>query len=537
MTRPGPLAGLRVVEIAGGIPAAFCARLLRGFGADTIRVEVPTDSTSGAAWSEAPMTDDQRVFLVAGARRVIVDGDDGLALLASLVAEADVVVEDQGPGFLASVGIDPEAVLGRQPGQIITSISPLGQTGPRSGWQATNAVQFAVGGLMALTGEPSRAPLVTGGEQAFFLGGLHAWAATTVSLTGRFRTGRGGWIDLSMQEVAASMPELYGAMSEYELGEPVPRSGNSVRSIWGVYHCADGFAGVCCLDRQTKAFFSLLGEPVVSDPRFNDPISRAEHDDELLAHVMSFMSDRTKEELTALSPIHRVPFGAVLTPRELLDDESFAQRDFFDQVVTPSGIATMPGRPFPGLTWTPPQHLDDPIPLGEATLWPGTGSAFGSESASGPESASGSEGGGPLMGLRVLDLTMMWAGPYATKLLVESGAEVIKIESPSAWDNIRTLVPQDEATPDYWNSAYYFNEYNHSKKSLTLDLAEDAGRQVFLRLVAEADVVIENYRAEVLDKLGLGYEVLKAANEQIVLVSMAGFGKTGSLAAHVGFGP
>ena len=130
------------------------------------------------------------------------------------------------------------------------------------------------------------------------------------------------------------MPELYGAMSEYETHAPVVRSGNSVRASWGVYRCSDGFAGVCCLERQIPALFQLLGEPVACDERFADPVSRADHNDELLAHVMAFMSDHTKEELTELSPRHRVPFGAVRTPRELLADEAYDQRGFFDHVET-----------------------------------------------------------------------------------------------------------------------------------------------------------------------------------------------------------
>src|SRR5215212_805645 len=135
----------------------------------------------------------------------------------------------------------------------------------------------------------------------------------------------------------------------------------------------------------------------------------------------------------------------------------------------------------------------------------------------------GGGGGGamkklPLDGVRVLDLTMMWAGPYATRMLGEMGAEVIKIESPKAWDNIRTLLPRTEVVDDPWNSAYYFAEYNHNKKSVTLDLAVDAGRDAFLRLVANSDVVIENYRADVMDKLGLTDDVLFAANPALVLV-------------------
>ncbi|MFN8616614.1 MAG: CoA transferase [Dehalococcoidia bacterium] len=142
----------------------------------------------------------------------------------------------------------------------------------------------------------------------------------------------------------------------------------------------------------------------------------------------------------------------------------------------------------------------------------------------------------PLEGVRVADLTMMWAGPFATRILGEMGAEVIKIESPRAWDNIRTLIPQP-GVEDPWNSSFYFNDYNRDKKSLTLDLAQEMGRATLLKLVAKCDVVIENYRADVLDNLGLGYEVLKAAKPDIILVSMAGYGKTGPEREQVGFGP
>ena len=142
----------------------------------------------------------------------------------------------------------------------------------------------------------------------------------------------------------------------------------------------------------------------------------------------------------------------------------------------------------------------------------------------------------PFEGIRVADLTMMWAGPYATRILAEMGAEVLKIESPSAWDNVRTLIPQPGA-PDPWNSSYYFNDYNRDKKSVTLDLAQEAGRDIFLRLVEHCDVVIENYRADVMDKLGLPYEVLRERRPDLIMVSMAGFGKTGSERDNVGFGP
>ena len=142
----------------------------------------------------------------------------------------------------------------------------------------------------------------------------------------------------------------------------------------------------------------------------------------------------------------------------------------------------------------------------------------------------------PLEGVRVADLSMMWAGPYCTKLLAEMGAEIVKVESPKAWDNIRTLVPQPGAV-DPWNSAFYFQEYNREKKSVVLDLAAADGRDAFLRLVAQCDVLIENYRADVMDNLGLGYDAVRSVRDDIVYVSMAAFGKTGADRDLVGFGP
>lgn len=141
----------------------------------------------------------------------------------------------------------------------------------------------------------------------------------------------------------------------------------------------------------------------------------------------------------------------------------------------------------------------------------------------------------PLEGVRVVDLSMMWAGPYATHLLGEMGAEVIKVEGPRAWDNVRTLFPIPE--PEPWDASFYFNDYNREKKSLILDLTQPRGRELLLALVAKSDAVIENYRADVLDKLGLGFEALQRARSDIILVSMAGFGKTGADRERVGFGP
>jgi crotonobetainyl-CoA:carnitine CoA-transferase CaiB-like acyl-CoA transferase len=142
----------------------------------------------------------------------------------------------------------------------------------------------------------------------------------------------------------------------------------------------------------------------------------------------------------------------------------------------------------------------------------------------------------PLLGIRVLDLSRVWAGPYATRLLADMGAEVIKVEAPGSWDFIRSLSLLPPETERAYNKAAYFLEYNRNKYGLVLDLAQPRGRELGLRLVAMSDVVIENYRADVLERLHLTYDVLRGAKQDIILVSMPSHGLSGPDAGRIGYG-
>lgn len=337
-----PLDGCRVLEVGGGISAGFAGRLLAGYGAEVVR----TEGDCGV-----PLTEDETVYLLAGKRRVDTAGDH--RLLRRLALAADLVIEDQAPGTLAGWCCDPLALRAQRPALSIVSLTPFGQDGPYAGYQATSAVSFAMGGIMSMTGEISRSPLISGGDQAHFLGGLNGFAAAVTAWYGALLQGEGDWIDISLQECAASMVELYVPGTAY--GNPVQlRTGNQVRAVWGVYPCADGYAGAFCLERQIKGLFTALGDEEVWEERFTDPLRRLEpsQDEELMAKMYVFFADKTKDDVLALGPQFKVPFGAVMTPRELLGSNGLAERGFFDEVPLPDGrVATVPGRPFPGLGW------------------------------------------------------------------------------------------------------------------------------------------------------------------------------------------
>jgi crotonobetainyl-CoA:carnitine CoA-transferase CaiB-like acyl-CoA transferase len=178
---------------------------------------------------------------------------------------------------------------------------------------------------------------------------MNAFGAAVTAYFGALVQDEGDWVDISLQECAAGMLELYGPGSAFMHTGPQMRMGNHVRAVWAIYPCLDGYAGVCCLERQVPALFRLLG--LENDERFRDPTVRAEHDDELTAIMYGWFGERTKQEVLAESPIHKIPFGAVLTPSDLLANPNLKARGMFDTIHTPDGEARVPGRPFLGVPW------------------------------------------------------------------------------------------------------------------------------------------------------------------------------------------
>jgi crotonobetainyl-CoA:carnitine CoA-transferase CaiB-like acyl-CoA transferase len=180
--------------------------------------------------------------------------------------------------------------------------------------------------------------------------GLNGFSAALAAYFGALVHGEGDWVDISAQDCAAGMLELYGPRAAFDHTE-APRLGNRVHAIWGIFPCADGFAGVCALQRQAPAFFAMTGDPALEDPRFLDPAYRLTADAELGALVEHWFRDKRKRDLLERGEKHKVPIGAVQTPLDLLASPGLAEREFFDPVVTPAGVARVPGRPYLGVPW------------------------------------------------------------------------------------------------------------------------------------------------------------------------------------------
>ena len=137
---------------------------------------------------------------------------------------------------------------------------------------------------------------------------------------------------------------------------------------------------------------------------------------------------------------------------------------------------------------------------------------------------------GPLVGVRVLDITTMFSGAFGASLLGDFGAEVIKVELPGRGDTVRGMSPSKDGVPLPWTVL------SRNKRAITLDVRKPAGRELLLRLIGESDVLVENFRPGTLDRWDLSYDVLKEANPGIIVVRVSGYGQTGPFAAKAGFG-
>lgn len=142
----------------------------------------------------------------------------------------------------------------------------------------------------------------------------------------------------------------------------------------------------------------------------------------------------------------------------------------------------------------------------------------------------------PLDGVRVADFCWAWAGPYGALQLAHLGAEVIRIESQTRLCPSRVIPPWADNEPGM-NRCGYFNQYNQGKRSLSLDLKKPEGLEIAKRLITKSDIVIENYAGGVMERMGLGYDVLRGMKPDIIMASLSGYGQTGPEKGYVSYGP
>ena len=192
------LGGLRVIDLSQGIAGPYCARLLADLGAEVIKVEPPEGDFTrrlGPFPGDVPDPEKSGLFIHLNGNKqsvtVDLDSDEGRAVLRKLIASADVLIESETPGRMAELGLGFGDVSGECPKLVYCSVTPFGQTGPYAKFTGNSLTCMALSGLMYVTGDPDKEPLITGGEPADYFGGLHAWVCVLAALEHRGETGAG----------------------------------------------------------------------------------------------------------------------------------------------------------------------------------------------------------------------------------------------------------------------------------------------------------------------------------------------------------
>lgn len=533
------LAGLRVVDLSEGLAGPFAAKLLGDLGADVIKIEPPGGDEARRRGPFPGGVDDPEAsaaFLYANTskRSIVLDPDDDAdrALRGRLLKGAHVVIAGEPEPRLAEHGIGYQQLSAANPGLVLTTVTGFGSDGPYADWRWSHLTACALGGFAHLCGREHREPLQLGGSIPETLTGAYAAAAALIAVRGQTLHGRGDHVDVSILEAVVNMALLLTQRYQYsgDLGERRADIGPAPSFILPT---RDGYVGANTLTQaQWEVMCQFFGRPeLIADPQFADAWSRLANSRELADELALLTRERRAEEIFHEAQTWRIPFGLIPNLAEVLDLLPHRERGYLFQFDHPrAGRVRMPGVPW--LFGDERPAGQRPPLLNEHGEQIRRGAVWRSEPPPQPR-PSPQPAERPLEGLRVIDLSMFMSGPMTTLIFGDAGADVIKVESVQRVDGWRAGGAADSEA--FWEMAPTFNWINRNKQGITLNLTDPRGSDAIRRLVRDADIIVENYTPRVMGNFGLGWEELRAINPSLIMLSMPGFGLSGSWSHYTAF--
>ncbi|OBG38853.1 CaiB/BaiF CoA-transferase family protein [Mycobacterium sp. E3198] len=527
------LTGIRVVELAETVAGEYCGKLLADFGAEVIKVEAPERGSPTRAM--APILAAGRegsalfAYLNTNKRSVVPDDADDLH---GLIGTADAVIEDRASGWSE-----------RHPKVVFCSITPFGQGAPAELDNAKSINVFHASGWGYHTpshADTGRPPLQGPGRfLADYEAGLDAALCVASSLFRRLHTGEGEFIDVSQQAVLVSRADcILGRFLTGEVPAEGRRGDYDQAGPAAFFACADGFVYLYMTSRaHWLGVRELMGHPEWLTAFDDDWLEFSVTADKVATFRRGFATwvrDLDKECAADRAQRLGVPLVPVNDAADLPHLPQYRHRGFFQRVRHPvlgdAAYATVPYT-----LGASPARLDSAAPaLGQHTASilgepeaPRTRPSVKAPQLKPPKRHRG----GPLEGVRVVELTKVWAGPYAGKLLGMLGAEVIKIETATAPEEMRAYGGTDI------NHAPYFLSINPEILSVDLDIKSPEGMARLRELIARTDIVINNLRPGAMERQGLGFDQLTAIKPDIISVSIKMWGNDGPLGHQTGYAP
>jgi len=525
-----PLAGVRVVDLADG-RGELCGRLLADLGADVLRVERPGGARSRGV---VPLHEGASLHFAwrnANKRGATLDlaSAGGRAQLGALLASCDVLLESADARERAAHGLAASEIATAHPHLVHISLTDFGQKGPYADWIATDAVLEAMSGMMFKAGIPSKPPLIPPVPLAHDVAAVTAAFATLLALWQRRGSGRGQHLDFSLLLGIAQTTDwsFCNASLLREKGFPVAEVRNGSGPVYTIYKCKGGYVRLVVLSpRQWKAMWEWLGKPEeFADPHWETFPARLMNADVLTKRYEAHFAELTMEEVSAEAQRRGIVCTPVLRPSEVLENVHLRSRGTFVEAEVAPGLTGPVASGFLSL---------DGVRQGFRTPAPSRGQDDLAAFASGAQRRAAPAGAPPapslpLSGLRVLDFGIGGVGVEAGRLLAEYGADVIKIETRTYPDFMRTVTGG-------WTSPS-FTSSSRSKRSFGVNVKQPAGLAALKRLIAQSDVIIENSATGTLDDMGVGFETVRALNPRCVMVSSQLLGARGAWKSWIGYGP
>jgi crotonobetainyl-CoA:carnitine CoA-transferase CaiB-like acyl-CoA transferase len=523
-----PLVDVRVLDVSGPI-GAYASRLLTLLGADVICVEPPAgDPLRGSP----PLLPNGRAgaayaYYHGGQRSlVLAPGADGAASeLRRVGGGCDVLL--LAPFSKPVVGFDEDtgSVSWASDHAIVCAITPFGLTGPLRRWRATPLVSYAMSGDMIRVGPPEGPPIAMPSRMAWDEAATHAVICILAALLARADVG-GQLIDLSIHDVLCAKDfhfESYWVGGQ-AVGARQVRIGFPPTGTWV---CADGLVEIAAHQAaHWDAFLETLGHPEeLSDPSLSDVMVRREIFDGLIDVMGRLLAVEPREELVRRGQRAGLPCATRNTIGEFVEDPQLAARHSLVTIRDPElGEIRVMGDP---VASSPALFRSDRPPprLGEGgdTGWtrpPVPPARFRR----------------PLAGLRVLSFGAFVAGNTSALPLAELGADVVKVEARARPEVLRTeayAYGRYVSEPSGVTNTVLYAGLSRSTRSLSLEMHTEAGRELFRRLVAESDVVIENFGSNTqMAEWGCSFADLVEVNPTIVMLSLSGYGRTGPRADY-----
>src|SRR5690625_4488018 len=524
----GPLQGLTVVDAGWGMPTSIASMLLADYGANVIAVGRPgADDDLGLDLS----------VLQRGKHRIQADPRtiEGRNVIRGLVESADIFIEAFGPGVASDWGLDGNTLRASNPRLITASVTGYGKDGP---WKNTPGYSQLLAAKFGMTAEQRAhredGPIFLGHPTVDYGTAFMTLIGVLAAVRARLHTGAGQDVDTSLLDGMLAISSMNWWWNERDISY-LARSGSEKgfgrkRLITDPFECADGRYIIPHTGGPGtyKKLMDILGfgdqVQAVEGPEIAVPLNDTEYD---IARRRLPEAFRRKTADEWLELFHAADIAAlpVLRLNETFDDEQVRFADLATELSASDGTKITAIGPVIRYEQTPaekPKTIASPVEAAEACDLLVEGKTSSGTERWRTEAASTSLNGA-LEGVRVVDFSSYFATSFGAKFLADHGAEVVKVE-PVVGDQMRPLGDLFEAA-------------NRGKRSLAVDLRTAEGQEIARRLVANGDVVMQNFRPGKAEKIGLGYEQLREINPDLVYVYLPGFGSKGPKSGLKSFAP